>query len=262
MSENAILEKEICNLCGQSVPCGCVLSTLNSVVNEVINLNFELKAQWKRTYTFHESLGKRMLELEQAYKADGEVARDIIFEGARRSEEIRRVASECETHCGAILSLENQVKNIKEKFKDIHDWEKVMSEGTSSMVVRLDKLENNMKIDTYVGADQFLNRIKTIEDFISQNYEVDMGSIRERILEVQGVCIHNNGVLCEDIYSFEKRLDKLERHFSGDYQLIASTKRPHKCPICDGKGYWSRSENNMACGGRCDTCEAKGIVWG
>lgn len=193
MSENAILEKEICNLCGQSVPCGCVLSTLNSVVNEVINLNFELKAQWKRTYTFHESLGKRMLELEQAYKADGEVARDIIFEGARRSEEIRRVASECETHCGAILSLENQVKNIKEKFKDIHDWEKVMSEGTSSMVVRL---------------------------------------------------------------------DKLERHFSGDYQLVASTKRPHKCPICDGKGYWSRSENNMACGGRCDTCEAKGIVWG
>jgi len=275
-------EQKLCSSCGQQEPCGCVVSTLNAVVNEVIDLTFELKAQWKRTYEFHESIGKRMLTLEGAYKADAEVARDIIFEGARRSEEIRQIKSENDTHCGAISALESKVKKIEDKFKDIHDWERVMSEGVSSLVVRLDKLEGHYYSDGDLSAihgqldnihknDKFtdneinnlLIRIKTIEDFIGQNYNANLGNIRERILEVQGVCIHNNGVLCEDITAFEKRLGEAEeciKRITEDD--MKAGRKPYKCPVCDSEGYVKGISNNIAWGHRCYTCEGKGIVWG
>ena len=39
---------------------------------------------------------ERIEKLEQAYKDDAEVAKDIIYTGAKRSEEIRQIKSECE----------------------------------------------------------------------------------------------------------------------------------------------------------------------
>ena len=62
-------------------------------------------------------LNERMDKLDEAYKADAEVAKDIIFEGARRNEELRQIKSENETHCGAILTLEKQVKELMNNMK-------------------------------------------------------------------------------------------------------------------------------------------------
>lgn len=227
-------EKKLCSSCGQEEPCGCVISTLNSVVNEVIDLTFEIKAQWKRTYEFHESIGKRMLTLEGEYKADSKFAKETI--------------------------------------KNIHEWENTLTQGCSTLVKRLDKLENNIKISSYVEMGNLLDRIKIIEDFIGQNYNADMGNIRERVLEVQGVCIHNNGVLCEDISNIELAVNSMEQEISCIFTSLKGIEtqlmgkpfqlKPHKCPVCDSEGYVKGIENNIAWGHRCYTCEGKGIVWG
>ena len=66
-----------------------------------------------------------------------------------------------------------------------------------------------------------------------------------------------------DVMYIKERLTKIESHFSGDYQLIASKLMPHKCPICEGTGEREWYEN----GGvyrriqKCISCEGKGILW-
>jgi len=63
------------------------------------------------------NLQKCNRELEKAYQADAQVAKDIIFEGARRNEEIREIKSECEIHCGAITCLESKVKELEKRLE-------------------------------------------------------------------------------------------------------------------------------------------------
>ena len=69
------------------------------------------------------------------------------------------------------------------------------------------------------------------------------------------------------------RLDKLEKHFSGDYQLVASKKTPHKCPVCVGLGRCLTESAKadfdavVICAGlpgckECQSCKGTGIVWG
>ncbi len=77
-----------------------------------------------------------------------------------------------------------------------------------------------------------------------------------------------------------ERMDSLEKSFNQklkvDYQkwieyfnANLGKKKPHKCPVCDGKGKlfpdkmqvgmtWDIKTNNQVC----DSCEGKGIVWG
>ena len=55
------------------------------------------------------------------------------------------------------------------------------------------------------------------------------------------------------------RMREIEKHFSGDYQLVASTKKPHKCPVCDGIG---GTKISGVIDEFCDPCAGKGIVWG
>ncbi len=58
------------------------------------------------------------------------------------------------------------------------------------------------------------------------------------------------------------RITKLESHFSGDYQLIASKLTPHKCPVCDGAGGIKHPLTGLVAPATCHGCEGKGIVWG
>lgn len=53
-----------------------------------------------------------------------------------------------------------------------------------------------------------------------------------------------------DSLKLNKRIKKLE------------SRKPHKCPVCDGKGYCHSSGINIASGGQCQSCQGKGIVWG
>lgn len=38
--------------------------------------------------------------------------------------------------------------------------------------------------------------------------------------------------LADRLETLESEIKKISEHFSGDYQLVASTKKPHPCPIC------------------------------
>src|SRR5882724_8476941 len=64
-------------------------------------------------------LTDRIDRLEAAYKADAEVAKDIIYTSAKCNEEVRQIKSECDTHCGAILSLEQWRDSFKEVINDM-----------------------------------------------------------------------------------------------------------------------------------------------
>ena len=78
----------------------------------------------------------------EAYKADAEVAKDIIFEGARRNEELRQIKSENETHCGAILTLEKQVKELMNNMKRAEGH--IYSAGDNGALNgRIENLEKN-----------------------------------------------------------------------------------------------------------------------
>lgn len=59
-----------------------------------------------------------------------------------------------------------------------------------------------------------------------------------------------------------ERLEKLEQHFSGDYQLVAKKVTPHKCPLCEGSGVDLLSIHPELKKCNCRGCEGKGILWG
>jgi DnaJ-class molecular chaperone len=84
---------------------------------------------------------------------------------------------------------------------------------------------------------------------------------------------------CFDVFEkhIDKRIEKIESHFSGDYQLVASKLKPHKCPVCDGEGKktlfhacsyvaLSKLAELIDDEGRvyelCKPCKGKGIIWG
>ncbi len=72
--------------------------------------------------------------------------------------------------------------------------------------------------------------------------------------------------------AFDRRLKKVESHFSGDYQLVATKLTPHKCPVCEGCGivftegakadYDGMLKANLSTVKMCNSCEGKGVVWG
>jgi hypothetical protein len=74
------------------------------------------------------------------------------------------------------------------------------------------------------------------------------------------------------LLKLENRLLKIEEHFSGDYQLVASKKMPHKCPVCEGHitilteaakvAFDELLRANIPTTKICVACNGTGIVWG
>lgn len=140
-------------------------------------------------------------------------------------EKIAVKAIDYETHIG------NHIRQIRELDQDL---------GMS--IDRIEKLEANLKVEDRISASDVLCRLTKLEsEQLGQQLDPKVW------------------VFVND------RLDKLETEInivralgSRDY----NSKKPHKCPICDGKGYWHDVENNIATGGRCSSCEGKGVLWG
>lgn len=106
---------------GQPLGLGCLPCSIQSFVMRLDELAKKCETEWKMFYSSAEGLSKRMAKLEEAYKADAQVAKDIIFEGARRNEELRRVASDCDSHCGAITCLERKVEALEKTNQQCFD---------------------------------------------------------------------------------------------------------------------------------------------
>lgn len=59
--------------------------------------------------------------------------------------------------------------------------------------------------------------------------------------------------------NIELRLLKLEEIIGMMNDNVG--KLPYKCPICEGRGFWSGIREGMQCGGQCHACDGKGIFW-
>lgn len=214
--------------------------------------------------------GKLINQLEQAYQADAQVAKDIIYDGARRNEELRTVQSECDTHCGAITCLERKV----EKLESTNNNLPIITE----LLDRIGKLENKINAEIFtrcsmsILSGKNLDIIKIIKDFEKLEAHVnklhDMINLDDRLTAKDVLdrltTLESSGLSHEldpKVWAYvNERLDKLEsktmimidiqEHMKQSqwvYQQIErldncfssvgqSCKIPHRCPACDGTG--------------------------
>lgn len=168
-----------------------------------------------------ELYSKKIGKLEDAYEADAQVARDIIFEGAKRNERQK--------------DLEERIKKLEALNQQCFDANPI-----SEIEKRFD--ENEMGLQSHYDS---------------------LLSLDKRITDVLEVCVKE-----DDFYGFRVEIRKNIDEIQAQLDVIrkvgvkVNNKKPHPCPLCEGKGYWHKIENNISCGGRCNTCEGKGIVWG
>ncbi len=157
---------------------------------------------------------------------------------------------EVEKYESRIESLESQIKASTEMYKHIS----ALVAGLQDHHVR--QVDENRKIS---------KRIDSVDKHSSQNEGHCIG-LESRIEKLESN--HLDQLNPHAFLILKTRCDELERLINAvkdSYNNICAPslrKEPFKCPICEGKGYWNTVENNIACGGRCSTCEGRGIVWG
>lgn len=70
-------------------------------------------------------------------------------------------------------------------------------------------------------------------------------------------------VLRETISHLERRLAEVEKWKKTAKILCDQSKKPHKCPVCEGKGsIKTEVEPKTLKFELCQPCEGKGILWG
>lgn len=99
-------------------------------------------------------------------------------------------------------------------------------------------------------------RIKELEDWTRTDEEVIYARIKE-------LTDHKNYQTDEN-RKISRHVDELEKSFKVVLQF-QENKKPHKCPVCNGK--CSTTLKELTCGTPfivmpCSSCEGKGIVWG
>ncbi len=145
----------------------------------------------------------------------------------------------------ANTELSQRLTNLEEQpsYKQIID----------DIIGEVGKLKST-KAEAALVADHYIKTIQRLDKIENELDPYDLSDHDERIHDLENI-------------GAEKRLLKLERHFSGDYQLIASKLNPHKCPVCEGNcmrpNPLKGSENAMLpVNLDCIVCDGKGIVWG
>lgn len=64
-------------------------------------------------------------------------------------------------------------------------------------------------------------------------------------------------VLRETVTVLQQKLEVIEKWKKTAKILCDQSKKPHKCPVCEGLG-----KATLFHDGICETCQGKGIVWG
>jgi uncharacterized protein YoxC len=180
-----------------------------------------------------------------------------------------------EIPCGCALAM---VRDCQEKINDLKKTIAAISNGTVDARV-LHSMRQT--IETWQkGCEVLINdiqgQVKDIEYRLSHIVELPteldirlqdverivdkLGDSSKELKELYQSDARNMKQILSELAKDNKRLTKIERHFSGDYQLIASKLNPHKCPACDGEGF--RLETDKLAEHECVSCEGKGIVWG
>lgn len=164
------------------------------------------------------------------------------------------------TACNCICKTDIENKSI---FKRLDYIDKFIKEFSK---IALSEIKETQ--EQYI---EFLKRIKSIEDFIDQNYKVDHSDHDERIHDLErigaGMRLHTLET------NMQKKIKELETEINTVRALGSKAfypEKPHKCPVCEGMG---KDKNPLVMGEitspstiymknpDCYVCNGKGIVW-
>lgn len=62
----------------------------------------------------------------------------------------------------------------------------------------------------------------------------------------------------KDILVLRETIDEINKWKKSVKILCDQSKKPHKCPVCDGYGTRERAGLEFPC----DPCQTKGVIWG
>lgn len=132
-------------------------------------------------------------------------------------------------------------------------------------------------MDIPISFEQYLNiimRVKTVEDFIGQNYPLDIKKIEGRIellsaelsLLKESYASPIEKMVEQNVNSVWKAIDELSNKLHNlksmpNVAWAKYNKMPFKCPVCEGTRICT-SKEDMGLSWQCEPCEGKGIVWG
>ncbi len=103
------------------------------------------------------------------------------------------------------------------------------------------------------------DRVEKLEELNQQCFDANpIKMIEERFNKIE----ERMNILMLDQHNLKSLLESLAEEIG--------SKKPHKCPVCDGRGHSLKHENETVekiCTvsivfAPCHTCESKGIVWG
>lgn len=173
-----------------------------------------------------------------------------------------------------LCGIENRLTRLEDRYESFAQTQhpKILKE-------RIDKLEQeSISIQLLHSYNQSIETWKA-------GAEVLITGLQKQINEVIGISVRGDRDLEKEIDSklpdIEKGLqshhdellkleEKLDILMLENYNLKrwletlcekVNNYQPYKCPVCEGKGYWSKIEDNISCGGQCHVCDGKGIVW-
>lgn len=196
-----------------------------------------------------DALFKRVDKLESMYQFDFEKTKEVI--------------DVLEKQTQAILELEEWKEVAIEK--NIQDIEKIRSleqkwhnsiDGYAILIQRIEKIENHICFnrDNRADLNAALSDIQNDYKDKIENYRIALNSLVE--LNVKN--------LHDRIDGLEKQIKNWEEEFYFLKDKSRTTdKKPHKCPVCDGRG---KIQLILPAGGfweqNCASCGMNGVVWG
>jgi len=192
----------------------------------------ELEDFNKRQIDWNKHINERIEKLEKLINV--KKAEQIICDGAnlhltilkfeKRMEELEAqlVAFDEDAEYLDSLSLPKRIEKLeKSSFEDMKNELICFKKQRNELNERIEACEQNYP--------SLWKKLKIIEDFIGQNYKVDLSSLIERIERLENIIKDNQGlinrigILGEALHELSEENHKLR-------------KKPYKCPSCNGSG--------------------------
>ncbi len=86
--------------------------------------------------------------------------------------------------------------------------------------------------------------------------------------DVNSACYKNHQIVMNEINCIKNETKKIRSDFTDQIYKIVN-KKPHKCPVCEGRGNITIQEIKLALNAmistssdQCNACKGNGIIWG
>ena len=165
--------------------------------------------------------------------------------------------------CGCVLAMVREVQDKQKKH-----WELMYSttENLSKRISQLEQhknqqVEENRKISR--GCHEFEKKvIDQFKDFFEmfESIDVQLNELRTHITNIENNINYEQAK--ELIYQGAQTHLSILKLESKVKDLETGSRKPHKCPVCEGSGKVAHPLTGMLAAAVCQACEGKGIVWG